>query len=153
SARTKRVKYTPQAEQICTLVERLAVCLLRRHILRCACHNTALCQGAAVDRSGQAEVGELYALGGPFKNDITRLDVTMDESLGVRRGQAASGLGADPENFLEFQRSSMIETILKRNTGNVLHYYVWESAEFIHRMNGYDMLVFDSGGRPRFPGE
>ncbi len=60
-------------------------------------------QAGVIDRSGQAEVGDLHPLDPVLQKDVGRLDVAMDQSLGMGRGQARSRLHADPQDLLQVQ--------------------------------------------------
>ena len=70
-----------------------------RHVLRRAGDDAALRQAGVVDRPGQAEVGDLDALDAVLQQDVGRLDVAVDQPLGVGRRQAGGRLHADAEDL------------------------------------------------------
>ena len=48
-----------------------------------------------VDGAGQAKVGDGDPLGPGIQQDIGRLDVAVDQTLGMRRGQTGRDLSSD----------------------------------------------------------
>ena len=56
-------------------------------------------QAGVVGGAGQAEVGDLDPLDAVLQQDVGRLDVAVDQALGVGRGQAGGDLHADAEDF------------------------------------------------------
>ena len=83
------------------MVGRLAAGLLGGHVVRRAGHDAALGQAGVVGGAGQAEVGELDPLDAVLQQDVGRLDVAVDQALGVGGGQAGGGLHADPQDLLQ----------------------------------------------------
>ena len=153
AARTHCVEHTAQAEQVGTRVDRLTAGLLGRHVLRRAGNGAALGQTGVVDRSRQAEIGDLDPLDPVLQQDIRRLDVAVDQSLRVGRGQSAGGLHADPYDLADRQRAVAVDPLLERPAGDVGHDEVGQSLLLVDGVDGHDVVVADRGRRPRLAGE
>jgi hypothetical protein len=82
------------------MIDGFATGLLGGHVLRRAGDDTGLSQSGIIGRPGQAEVGNLDALDAVLEQDVGRLDVAVDQSLGVGGGEAGGGLHTDAENLL-----------------------------------------------------
>ena len=135
------------------MIHRLAPCLLRRHVLRCAGHDAVLGQPHVVRRPGQTEVGDLDAGQAVLQQQIRRLDVAVDQPLGMRRRQPRGCLMADADNLRHLQRAGAVEALLHRLPGDVLHDEVRKSIELVDAVNGDDVVVADGGGRLSLAGE
>ena len=68
------------------MIERLAVGLFRRHVVRRAGDDAGVGQVGIVRRSCQAKVGQVGPLDAVFQQNVGRFDVAVDEALSVRRG-------------------------------------------------------------------
>src|SRR5262249_7532151 len=113
-ARAHRVEDTAEAKQIAALVDRLAFRLFRRHVLRRAGHDPALCQTRLGGRACEAKVGDLDALDAFFEEDIGRLDVAVNQSLTVRGREPGCSLHADAKDLRQLQRPAPFEPFLER---------------------------------------
>ena len=142
------IQHAPQAEQVGAVVGRLALRLLGRHVLRRSRHHAALRLAGIVDGPSQPKVGDLDPFDAVLQQDIRRLDVAMDQSLGMRRGQPQRGLHADAKDFLVAQRAIVVDSILKRAAGDTGHHQVRETASGVgvDRVDGYDVVVNDRRG-------
>ena len=99
------VEHAAQAEQVGPMVDRLAARLLGRHELRRADDDPVVGQAGIIGRAGQAEVDDLDAPRRAVEQDVGRLDVAVDQAVGMRGGQAESDLPPDPDDFLERHRA------------------------------------------------
>ena len=88
----------------------------------------------------------------PLQEDIGRLDIAMDQSLSVGRGQAAGDLVANPNDVLDLERPDPIELLLQGFPGDVLHDQV-RDREIVHGVDVDHVLVADRGGGPRLAEE
>ena len=118
------------------LIDRLAAGLLRGHVLRRAGDDAGLRQAGVVRRPRQAEVGDLDPLDAVFQQDVGRLDVAVDQPLGVRGGQAGGRLHADAEDLLQLQRPVAVEPLLERHARDVLHDQVRQVAGLLDGVDG-----------------
>src|SRR5262249_41414260 len=98
--RTHSVQRATESEEVGPLVNPLAAGLLPCHVLRRARHGTPLGNTDVTDGPGQTKVGDPHALNAVLQHNVGRLDVAMDQPLGVGCGQAGRGLHSDAENFL-----------------------------------------------------
>ena len=99
-----RVERAPQAEEVGAMVGRLAARLLGRHVVRRAGHHAALGHAGVGRRAGQAEVGQPHPLDAVLQQDVRRLDVAVDQPLGVGGRQPGRRLHADPQDLRQRQR-------------------------------------------------
>ena len=106
------------------MIHRLPLGLLRRHVLRRAGDRPGLGQAGVVGRPGQPEVGHLDPLDAVLQQDVRRLDVPVDQPLGVRRRQPGRRLHPDPQDLAKLQRPGPVEPVLERRAGDVLHHEV-----------------------------
>jgi hypothetical protein len=150
-----RVEHAAQAEEVGAVVGRLPPRLLRRHVLRRAGDDPALRQAGVVHRPRQAEVGEHDPLDAVLQQDVGRLDVAVDDPLGVGGGQAQRRLPADPQHGRDVQRPVPVDALLQRAPGDARHHQVGQPAGLVgvHGVDGDDVVVDDRGGRLRLAGE
>ncbi len=96
----------------------------------------------------QAEVGDLDPLDAVLQQDVRRLDVAMDQALGVRRGQPERRLHADPKDFLGAQRAVAVDPVLERSAVDAGHHQVREAGLRIgvDGVDGDDVIVDDRRG-------
>ncbi len=152
-AGTHRIEDATEAEEICAVIDRLAARLLGGHVLRRAGDGTALGQAGVIDGAGQAEVGDLDTLDAVFEQDVGRLDVAVDQPLGVGRGQPGGRLETDAQDLLDLQRAALVETLLERDAGNVFHHQVGPLARPLDGVNVNDMFIAHGRGRLRLADE
>jgi hypothetical protein len=100
-----------------------------------------------VRRAGEAEVGDLDALDAVLQQDVARLDVAVDQPLGVRRRQAVGRLHPDAQDFLQLQRPVAVELLLEREAVDVLHHEVRQPLRLRDGVDGNHVLVDDGGRR------
>ena len=135
------------------MVDRLAPGLLGGHVLRRAGDDAALRQAGVVDRAGQAEVGDLDPLDAVLQQDVGRLDVAVDQPLGVGRGQPGGRLHADPQDRREVQRRGAVEPVLERAARDELHDQVGQPVRLVDGVDGDDVLVANRRRGPGLAGE
>ncbi len=100
-----------------------------------------------VHRAGQSEVGDLDPLDAVLQQDVGRLDVAVDQPLGVGRGQGAGGLATDAEDLGQLGDLAPVDQLLDRLAGDVLHDQVGDAlGQGVHGVDRDDVLV-DHGGR------
>jgi hypothetical protein len=142
------IKDATEAEQVRPMVQGRTIGLLGRHIQRCARDDAALGQADVVQGPGQAEIGELDATARAFEEDVGGLDVAMDQPLRMGRGQPRRSLHPDADNFLYGQRAVVLQMVLQRQAGHVLHDQVWHAVDLIDRVHGNHVVVMYGRGRP-----
>jgi hypothetical protein len=137
------------------VVHRLALGLLRGHVQRRAGDEAGLRQLHVLRRPGQAEVGQLDVAGALLQQDVGRLDVAVDQPLGVGGGQPGGRLRADAQDLLQLRRRPAVEPVLQRLPRDQLHHQVGETAGLVlvNLVDGDDVLVRDLGRGPGFAAE
>ena len=150
-----RIQHAAQAEEVGPVVDRLAARLLGRHVLRRPGHHAALRLAGVVDGAGQPEVGDLDPLDAVLQQDVRRLDVAMDQALGMRGGQSQRRLHADAQDLLDAQRAVAVDPLLERSAGDAGHDQVGETAlgVGVDGVDGDDMVVDDGRGGLGLAGE
>ena len=121
--------------------------------MRRAGDDAALGQAGVGGGAGQAEVGELDPLDAVLQQDVGRLDVAVDQALGVRGGQAGGRLHADPQDLRQRERPVAVEPVLERPAGDVLHDQERQPGRLDHGVDRDDVLVHDRRRGPRLAEE
>ncbi len=106
---THGVEHTAEAEQVRPVVDRFAARLLGGHVLRRAGDDAVLRQLHVVGHPRQAEVGDLDAGQAVLQQQVGRLDVAVDQTLGMRGRQSRRGLQADADDLHRLQRPGAVE--------------------------------------------
>ena len=150
AARAHGIEDAAEAEQVGAAIDGLTAGLLWGHVLRRPRKGTALRQAGVVCHTCQAEVGDLHPLDAIFQQDVCRLDVAVDEPLGMRGGQTRCRLHADAQDLGELQRPSAIEPILERHARHVMHDQIRPKERLFsqcgHPSRGFDInRVFQFG--------
>ncbi len=113
-----------QTEKIGTRVGRFAHRLFGRHIERSAAHETGASELHIFGGAGQAEVGQLHAVVRRLEQNVARLDIAVNQPLGMRGREAMRGLHADAHDLAHRQRLFAVEPLLERFAGNELHHQI-----------------------------
>ena len=109
----------------------------------------ALGQAGVVGGPGQPEVGDLDPLDAVLQQDVRRLDVPVDQPLGVGGGQPARPPACRSAGTLgRRQRPGPVEPVLEGLAGDELHDQVRQRLLLLDRVDGDDVLVADRGRGP-----
>ena len=135
------------------MVDRLTLCLFRRHVLGCPRNHSALGQTRVVDRAGKAEIGQLDPFHAVFEQDIRGFDVPMHQTLRVGRGQPLCGLHPDSQDFLGPKGPFFVNPFLKRYACDVRHDEIGKPVPGRDRMDRDDVVVDDSRSGSRLTGK
>ena len=98
---------------------------------------------------GQSKIENL-GVPAPRDEDIRRLDVAMDDSLGMRRIERIRNLHAEIEHLLDRQRF-IFDPVLQRLAIEKFHGDERLAIYFVHVVNRADIGMIQSGGRACFP--
>ncbi len=104
-------------------------------------------QAGVVGCSCEPEIGQLHSLDAVGKQDVGRLDVAVNESLGMSGGQTGRGLHSDSQDFDERERSVLIEPVLQRRPAHVRHDEIGQPLHIRHAVNFHDVVMNHRGGR------
>ena len=148
------VKHDSEREQIAPRVQFFAARLLRRHINRCSRNHAhrrqrvfhgGIARSRIARRLGQSEIEDLGLTALPNKN-IGRLDVAMNDPLGVRSRQSIGHLDANVEEFVDFDRL-FPNPLLQAHSLQLLHDDERMSAVVVDVVDGADagMVQLGSG--------
>ena len=148
-AGTHRIQDAAETEQVGAVIDGLAAGLLGGHVLRRAGDDARLRQAGVVHGPRQPEVGELHPLHTVFQQDVRRLDVAVDQSLSMRRGQPGRRLHADAQDLFQLQRAALIDAFLKRDAVDIFHDQVGQAIDLIDAVDVDDVFIADGGGGPR----
>ncbi len=141
------VQHAAQAEQVGAVVERLAAGLFGGHVHRRARHDPPLRDAGVVRRAGQPEVGELGAqLRVAFEQHVGRLDVAVDQLVGVGGGQPLGHLPADAQDLRHLERPGAVDPLLEGLAGDELHHQIRQRL-FGDLVDLHDVLVPHRGRR------
>ena len=115
------VKDAAQAEQVCPLVNCVAVGLFRSHVLRRPGDDSALSETRIVHRASQPEVRNANSRDAVLQQDVRRFDVSMYDALRVSRRQSLSNLLRNSHGFANFQRTVAVNASFQRLALHILH--------------------------------
>ncbi len=133
------VKHDSEREQIAPRIQFFAARLLRRHVNRSSRNHAhrghrvfhrGLARSRFARRLGQSEIEDFCLTVLPHKN-IGRLDVAMNDPLGVRSRQSIRHLDTDVENLFDFHRLSSYPLLQAH------------SFQLLHHNEGMPAVVFD----------
>ena len=99
--------------------------------------------------SRQPKIGDLGIRRSIVEEDIGRLDIAVDQAVGVSGGQTACNVAADLDRFRQRRRLTAVEAILERTPVNKLHDQVRPVPRFFHPVNVDNVFVADGGGGTR----
>jgi hypothetical protein len=106
-------------------------------------------------RLGHAEVEQLGAhvtrvqLRGTLKDDVGRLEITMDDPLFVRRAERLGDLPCDRERSRDRQRSSF-EAFGQRRAVDQFQHQRCHAIRFVEPIDRSDVRMVERGEQPRF---
>lgn len=115
------VEDAAQAEQVAAVVDGVAASLFGRHVLRRAGDDSRSSDRRIINGSGKTEVCNDQPLDTVAQENIGWFDVTMDEPLLMGGGESRSNLSADSQNLDDRQRTSFIDSLLKRLAPRIRH--------------------------------
>jgi hypothetical protein len=144
------VEHDPEREDVRAAVERLALHLLRRHVLRRAEH-----LGLRAGRRrhvGDAEVGELRGLG-RGDHDVGRLHVAMDHLVALGVVEAVGDLCRELGRDLEGQAGGSGQGGLQRLALQQLHGDVRRPVALAHVVDDHYRRVAEASRRARLAQE
>ena len=144
-----------KAEQIRTKIGLFTQCLFRCHVKRGPAHESGPGQFHIVRHASQAEVGQLHAIVGGFQQNVSGLDVAMNQSLRMSRHQAVRGLHRDAHDFVQRQFLVSSQTLFERLAGDQLHHQIGQAfiGGFLDLIDSDDVFVSDRGGRSSLAAE
>lgn len=146
----QRVKNAPEAEQVAAMAESFALRLFRAHVQGSSRDHAALGNAGVVRGSGQTEVGELDSLDAVLQKDVGRLDITVNQALGMSGGQPAGRLHSDPQQVRNLQGGTSPEPFVERHAADIFHDEIRNRTGILDRVNGHDMIVAHGRGRLSF---
>ncbi len=103
-----------------------------------------------VDLPDESEVDEDGAAGLAIEEDISRLDVAVDQPLGMGRAQSGQALVGNSGGFFDGQSAVGLQAPCQRHSVDVLHGEEVMAGIFADEVHGDDVRVTDSGGGGRF---
>jgi hypothetical protein len=95
------------------MIGRFAARLFGGHVVRCPGYHAAVGHRRLGRCAGQAEIGQPHPFHTVLEQDIRRLDIAMDQSLGVRSCQPGCCLHADPQDLRKGQGSDSVQPVLE----------------------------------------
>ena len=143
-ARQQLVEHRAQREHVGARVGALAADLLGRHVVRRAHDHPGLrhVRGA---RAREAEVHDLHAPGGQDV-DVRRLQVAVDDALGVGEGEAVRDLLHDVELVPQVVQAPGADDLLEVHALEELHRHVEAALLLAEVEDGDDVQVVQAGG-------
>ena len=102
--------------------------------------------GLAGDEPGDTEIRHLNAAVGK-QHDILRLDVAVDNPLGMGMHEGAEDLGGEMHRFLDADHPLLLDIILERNAVDIFHDDVLERGAVTHVEDLDDVRVIEQGDR------
>lgn len=81
----------------------------------------------------------------PVQQQIGRLDVAVDDALGVGVGKATGGLNDHPQRLVDRQRSMLDDDVGQVSTVNVFHHQVVDAVLLVSIVGGDDIGMVESG--------
>ena len=154
------VEHNAKGKQVAPRVEFLAACLFRRHINRCSgnyadrrerilIRSVLACRHALVARQfGQPKVQNLH-LPGVRNKQIGRLDIAMNDSLGVKCFKGLRHLYGNIEKFFKLQRFP-VNALLQTLAFQPLHDDEGMAAVIVDFMDGANVGVIQPRRGPGF---
>ena len=139
------VQHAAEAEQVGSLVEILTIGLLGSHIHWRPGDHPRLSHAGVVDRSSKTKVGNLNPfLHVSFQEDVSGLDIAMDQILSMRSRQPLCDLFAQPQHAAQIQRPVFFNLLLQSPARNEFHDEV-RNRLFFDRVNPNDVFVSNPG--------
>lgn len=99
--RAQHVQNAAETEEIGAMIDVAAGDLFGSHVRRCAIDDARLRQARIIHGAGKTEIRDLDARHAVLKQDVSWLDVAVDQSLLVRGGQAGRRLLADAKDLVQ----------------------------------------------------
>ena len=147
---THRVEHASQTEQVGPRINRQALGLFGRHVLRRAGHVAGPRHAHVVGSASQTEVGDLDPLDAVFQEDVRRLDVAMDDTLLVGSGQPGGDLQTNPQSLLQAELPLAVDLLLQRLAIDEFHHQVGWST-LLDGIDGHYVIMTYRGHGPRLP--
>jgi hypothetical protein len=150
-ARQNFVQRDPECEEVASLIDRLALDLLRRHVGNGSEDRAAIGRGRREARinptrrrqpARKAEVEHLDVAIGPH-HDVVRLQVAVDDAAPMGRGERRQDLTRDAKAARQWQRA--LQALPQRRAGDQLHDQI-VVADVVQRA---DVRMIQRGDRPR----
>src|SRR5262249_7165049 len=100
--------------------------------------------------AGQAEIDDRYPAALAFQVDVCRLDVAVNQPLGVGDFESFGNFPADTQHLGHGQPAAfVVKPIFQRLPLEQLHRQEGDAAVFADLVDRDDVLVLDGGGGPR----
>ena len=139
-----------EREDVRPRVGLLAPHLLRRHVERRPQNGAHLRHGAAGERLGEAEVGQVRRAG-RVEHDVLRLQVAVDDALLVRRREPLADLTEQREEPRQRKAPLALEHALEVLALDVLHRQVPDPVVLAEVVDAKDVPVRDAAGELDLP--
>jgi hypothetical protein len=148
------IKYAAKAEEITASIYRLAPGLLGSHVSRGAEDGTDLSEARLLaDPAGKAEVQYLDSLPLAFEPDICRLDVPVDQMVGVRGRQTLCRFPTDAKSFVRWTFPFSVQAVVECFTLEQRHRQERDASIGSDLENWDDVIMFNPGSCLPFPKE
>ena len=132
------------------MIDSLSLNLLRRHIEQRSGAGTGLGQLLGTGDTSNTKIGDLdFALRG--QHDISRLDIAVDDTLGMGVTQSVQYLQKYLENLRQGQGFVLKEYIAQRPPLDILHLNESGSLRLIVATDSDDIRMLQTGERHCFP--
>ena len=148
------VSHHAQGELVRTAIDRGALHLLRRHIVRRPQNGSTAGEVAGSAGFGDAEIRNAHRAVF-IDHDVGRLDIAMHDAFGVGEIERGGGLAQDPKNLIRRDGLGLgilrpIKHGLYGGAIDELHGDEGESVFLIHVINGDDVGMRQDAGGARF---
>jgi len=120
----------------------VALRLLGREVLRRA-HDRARLRHVRCAGAGDAEVRDLRAVL-VVDDDVLRLEVAVDDTAAVREARGPEDLNREVDGALGRERALVVDELLQRSAGDVLHRDVRRVVPLAAVVDRHDVLVLQA---------
>ena len=142
------VEHQPDRKNVTPVIGRLPDDLLRGHVVRRPHEHLALQRRVGVDPAGDAEIEDLQDPRVAADHQVRGLDVTVDDAVPVRVGEADADLLHQGDPPRQGQRRATVDELAEGLAGDELHRderLILVGADVVDRN---DVGVLEPGGQP-----